>query len=156
MTHSHDAESLCQVLRSGRIAFQTPWLGRVKPLIIALFAPSFNDLTIDMVAFLFGGSGPNIWDRRLVSRTEIFLRFPSFHTMRGTAPPMRGTAPPMTACKIPVVCSSICYLPLCLALVSMLTTYWHVYVLEMGVLFVKVAHRQFFKRSVTYLKSSIT
>ena len=45
---------------------------------------------------------------------------------------------------------------LCVILWSSSTSFWHVYVLEMGVLFVKVAHRQFFKRSVTYFKRSVT
>lgn len=41
-------------------------------LIIALFVASFNYLTNDMATFLFGKSGSNIWDRRLVPGTETF------------------------------------------------------------------------------------
>ena len=60
------------------------------------------------------------WCLCLISETgdwlqwlKLFLRFPSFHSMTGTAPPIR-------ACKIPAVCNAVCYLLLCLTLVSML------------------------------------
>lgn len=56
MTHSHNSESLCQVLRSGRITFSDTMIRKGETLfIIALFAASFNYLTIDMVTLLSWG-----------------------------------------------------------------------------------------------------